>query len=174
MTRKLLIGLGLIVIVGCAMTVALAQRLTDANRVTSLAQRIADFELPPGFQPDYAAEVLDYTIVAYKSNDGNGHLAFLQAPPGVLPDEQAVQGYMVNEPTSATCSHETPILTDERTVRGHTADLTISDRTNGEGLRYRTLNMLFQGREGTVLLVINLPVAQWNDAAIEAFIASIR
>jgi hypothetical protein len=174
MTQKLLIGLGLVLIAGCALTVALAQRLTDANRVTVIAQRMADFELPAGFQPDYAVEMMGYTIAAYQSNDGNGHLALLQAPSGVLPEEQAVQGYLVNEPTNATWSQVTPVLTDERMVRGHSATLTISDRTNGEGVRYRSLNMLFEGREGMVLLVINLPLAQWNDALIETFINSIR
>lgn len=174
MTQKIGIGLVLIVMVGCALTVALVEHLTDGDRVTQLAHQIADFNLPPVFQPDYAAEVLDYTVAAYKSSEGNGHLAFLQAPPGVIPDEQVVTGYMANERTSMTWSDATLIRTDERIIRDHAASLTISDRTNGEGRRYRSLNLVFQGREGTVLLVINLPVEQWDETAIEAFITSIR
>lgn len=163
MTQKIGIGLVLIVMVGCALTVALVEHLTDWDRVTQLAHQIADFNLPPVFQPDYAAEVLDYTVAAYKSSEGNGHLAFLQAPP-----------YMANKRTSMTWSDATLIRTDERIIRDHAASLTISDRTNGEGRRYRSLNLVFQGREGTVLLVINLPVEQWDETAIEAFITSIR
>jgi len=118
--------------------------------------------------------MLGYTIAAYKSDDGNGHLVFMQAPPGVIPDEQAVAGYVANERTTTTWSNEMLVLTDERSVRDHLAPLTISDRTNGEGQRYRSLNLVFQGREGTVLLVINQPVAQWDEAVVEAFIASIH
>lgn len=174
MNKNLSVYIAVALMLGTTVMVALVQRATDADSVNTIAQRSADFELPAGFKPDYAVELLGYTIAAYKSSDGNGHLAFLQAPPGVIPNEQTIEGYLVNEPTSAPWSHETPVLTDERMVRDHVAALTISDRTNGDGLRYRSLNMVFQGREGTVLVVINLPVAQWNDAAIKAFIASIR
>jgi len=54
MTQKILIGLGLVMIVGCALTVALVQRLTNTDRVNIVVRQIADFDLPQGYQTDYA------------------------------------------------------------------------------------------------------------------------
>ncbi len=173
MNKNLSVYIAVALMLGSTVLVALVQRLTDGDRVNSIAHRIADFELPAGYQTDYTVEMLGYTIAAYKSSDRNGHLAFLQAPPGVIPDEQVIEGYQTNESMTTAWRDATLILTDERTVRDHPASLTISDRTNGEGQRYRSLNLVFQGREGTVLLVINQPVAQWDEAGVEAFIASI-
>lgn len=172
MTRKLLIGLALAVILSCAVTIALFQRLTDDRQVTTLAHQIADFNLPEGYQPDYAVEMLGYTVAAYRS--GDAHLTLLQAPPGIVPDEQSIQSYGTNENIGISWRDESLVFADQRVVREHPAQMTLTDRTNGSGQRYRSLNMVFQGQLGAALLVINQPLAQWDNEAVEAFIGSIR
>lgn len=172
MSQKILIGLMVAVTLGCALTVALAHRLTDAERVHRLAQQIAGFDLPAGFQADYGVEMLGYVITAYRS--GDAHLTLVQAPPGIIPEEQAIRGYVTNEDSAATWRDERLVYTTERVIRDQTAQITLTDRTNGSGQSYRSLNMVFRGRQGTALLVINQPIAQWDEAAVEAFIASIH
>lgn len=175
--RRILIILAGGAVVLCGLTVAATQglfrQLTDSVRINSMAQRIADFELPAGFGPDYAVDILDYSIVAYKSADELGHLAFLQAPPGILPDGQVLDGYIASNRDERWTESQL-LHSERRTVRDHPATLTISERSNSEGQAYRNLNMVFEGRNGAVLLVINQPLEDWNDEMVDAFIASIR
>ena len=173
MLRKILFGAGLLALITIAVAPGIWKTLTDAVRINALAQRIASFELPEGYQPDYAVEILDYTIVAYKSVAQRGHLAFLQTPPGVIPTGTVLEGYLVNNTAAHTWREASVLRTETRTIRDQSATMTISDRINGEGQRYRSLNLVFEGRDGTTLLAINQPETQWNDEAIEAFIASI-
>ena len=160
--------------ISVAATQSFFAHLTDTLRVNRMAERIADFDLPTGYRADYAVEVLDYTVVAYKSAEGNGHLALIQAPPGILPSGATLDSFIANSDDDDSWSDATPVRNEARTVRDQPAMLSISDRTNDENMRYRSLNLIFEGRAGTVLLVLNQPLATWDDDAVEAFIASIH
>ena len=174
MKRNILIGVTFVLTLSCALTVALVQRLTDSDRVEIMAHRIADFDLPQGYQTDYAVDVLDYTIAAYKSDDEQTHLVFVQGPSGIIPNESIIAGYVPSTSRHADWHAATVLYTEQRTIRNQPATLTISERTNGEGQRYRSANLVFSGREGTALLVINQPVMQWDDAWVDTFIQSIH
>ncbi|QPC81360.1 hypothetical protein G4Y79_16870 [Phototrophicus methaneseepsis] len=175
MLKNIFIAVVAIVVTGGVLTYVLAQQLTDTARINRVAHSIANFDLPAGYQADYAVEILDYTIAAYQSADGHGHLALLQAPANVIPNEQVMQGYVANnDQQTMTWSSSTLVGSEQHLVRGQPATAMITDRINSEGETYRSLNMVFEGENGTILLVINQPLTQWDDASIEAFIASIR
>ncbi|MEQ8673572.1 MAG: hypothetical protein RLP44_05655 [Aggregatilineales bacterium] len=174
MSKNILIGIALVLTLSCALTVALVQQLTDSDRVETIAHRIADFDLPAGYQTDYAVDVLDYTIAAYKSDDEQTHLVFVQGPSGIIPNESVIAGYIPNTSRHADWHATTVLSTEQRTIRDQPATLTISERTNGEGQRYRSANLVFSGREGTALLVFNQPVTQWDDESVDTFIQSIH
>jgi len=174
MSKKILIGIALVTILGCALTVALVQRLTDTDRVNAAAHRIADFDLPPDYQTDYVVDIGSYTIAAFKSDDEQSHLAFVEVPTGVIPDDDVIEGHVFGGWFNHSQQRATVLRTDQRTVRNQPATLTISERHNGEGQRYRSAYLVFEGRDGKAVLVINQPANQWDDDAIYAFIASIR
>lgn len=178
MSKKILIGVTLVILLACGLLTAAApglwKQLTDSAHVNELAQQIADFDLPAGYQPDYAVEMLGYTVAAYRGDDAYSHLSLLQAPSGVIPDDATLEGYIPDDRAQIRWNEPTLVRTEQRTIRDQAATLTVSDRTNSEGRRYRSLNLVFQGRGGTALLVINQPVSGWNDDQIEAFIASIH
>lgn len=174
MSRNILISITLVLTLSCALVVALVQRLTDSDRVETMAHRIADFDLPDGYQTDYAIDVLDYMIAAYKSDDEQTHLVFVQGPSGIIPNESVIAGYIPNSSRHADWHEATVITTEQLTIRNQPATLTISERINGEGQQYRSANLVFSGREGTALLVINQPVTQWDDESVDTFIQSIH
>ncbi len=178
MSKNLLIGVALAVLLACGLLTAAApalwKQITDFNHVNDLAQHIANFDLPAGYRPDYAVEMLGYTVVAYQGEDEYSHLSLLQAPSGVIPDDAALDGYIPDDRAKTRWNEATLVRTEQRTICDQAATLTVSERTNSEGRRYRSLNLVFQGREGTALLVINQPISMWNDDQIEAFIASIH
>ena len=175
MLKNILIGSTILVILGGAMAFVLGPQLFDDARVNRVADTIAHFDLPAGYEPDYAVDILDYTIAAYKSTEGDAHLVWLQAPAGMIPSEQVMQGYVANnDQETMSWQSSTLVSNEQRIVRGQPANLTISDRINGDGEPYRSLNMVFEGENGTVLLVVNQPLALWDDAMIDAFVTSIR
>ena len=175
MLKNILIGLIVLAIVGGALALVLGPQLFDDARINRIADTIAHFDLPADYEPDYAVDILDYTIAAYKSNEGDAHLVWLQAPTDIIPSEQVMQGYVANnDGETMTWESSTLVSSEQRIVRGQPANLTISDRINGEGEPYRSLNMVFEGENGTVLLVVNQPLALWDAATMDAFIASIR
>ena len=174
MNRNVSVYIAVALMLGTIVLVAFVQRATDADRVETIAHRIADFDLPDGYQTDYAIDVLDYTIAAYKSNDEQTHLVFVQGPSGIIPNESVIAGYIPNTSRHADWHEATVLTTEQRTIRDQPATLTISERTNGEGQRYRSANLVFSGREGTALLVINQPVTQWDDESVDMFIQSIH
>jgi hypothetical protein len=174
MNKKILIGIALVTVLGCALTVSLVQHLTDSERVNAAAQRIADFDLPQGYQTDYIVDIGDYTIAAYKSADEQSHLAFVELPAGVIPDDDVIEGHVFGGWFNRSQHRATVLRTESRVVRDQPATLTISERRNGEGRHYRSAYLVFEGQDGKAVLVINQPADQWDETAVDAFIASIR
>lgn len=174
MNKTISVYIAVALMLATAALVAIGQRATNPDRVNAVAHRIADFDLPIGYETDYVVEVLDYTIASYKSADEQSHIAFLQAPTGVIPDETMMAGYIPNARHEENWQAAMLISANQITVRGQSATLTVSERLNGEGILYRNANLVFQGREGTVLLVINQPASIWDDDVVDRFIASIN
>ena len=59
-------------------------------------------------------------------------------------------------------------------VRGQETTLVISDCINSEGISYRQAAVAFQGNGGPALLVFSEPIETWDQAILDAFIASIH
>ena len=174
MNNKIIVYLSMSLMFGMAVLVILGQQITDPERVNARAQQIAIFDLPTGYQTDYVLDVGDYTFAAYKSADEQSHLAFVEVPAGVIPDDDVIEGHVYGG-WSRDSQREANLLSIEnRTVRGQPATLTISERVNGEGRLYRSAYLVFEGHAGKAALVINQPATEWDAEAVNTFIASIR
>ncbi len=175
MNKNLLISIVLFALLSCGLLGGfLLQRLTDGDRVNEVAHGIADFDLPPGYMTDYAVDIGDYTFAAYKSDDEQSHLAFVEVPAGVIPDDEVIEGHVIGG-WSRHSQHRATVLTiEEHTIRNQPATLTISERVNGEGRLYRSAYLVFEGHNGTAVMVINQPAAVWNRTDVDRFIASIQ
>jgi len=172
--NKIIVYLSMMLMFSMAVLVILMQNATDPDRVNAVAHGIADFDLPPGYQTDYVLDVGDYTFAAYKSADEQSHLAFVEVPAGMIPDDDVIEGHVYGG-WSHQSQHEAAVFsTEARTVRDNPATLTVSERVNGEGRLYRSAYLVFEGYDGTAVLVINQPADEWDDDAVNAFIASIR
>jgi hypothetical protein len=174
MNKKVIVYLSMSLMFGMAVLVILAQQATDPDRVDNVAHQIADFDLPLGYQTDYVLNLGDYTFVAYKSMDEQSHLAFVEVPDGVIPDDDVIEGHIYGGWNRHSQQIATVLSTEERLVRGKPATLTVSERFNGENQRYRSAYLVFEGNNGTAVLVINQPASQWNDDMVNAFIGSIH
>lgn len=151
---------------------------TDADKVTRVAATIADFTPPPGYAPEYAAQLAGYTLVAYNLGDGHSHLTLLQAPPDVTVDQDSLmrqlremepQPRTHNRPPEMTVVGESPL-----NVRGQSVTFVIAEGVNSDNQTYRQMLGLFEGKGGLTLLAISEPVTRWDQATVESFITSIR
>lgn len=52
--------------------------------------------------------------------------------------------------------------------------VTISEGLGEEDKMVRQATAVFQGKAGPTLLILREPVDQWDEAAVEAFLASVR
>lgn len=174
MNRKMITYFSITLMLGMAVLVILVQQATDPDRVNAVAHQIADFDLPLGYQADYVLDVGDYTFAAYKSSDEQSHLAFVEVPEGVIPDDDVIEGHVYGGWSRHSQRRATVLSVEEPTVRDQLATLTISERVNGEGRLYRSAYLVFEGREGHAVMVINQPATEWNRDLVDRFIASIQ
>ncbi len=149
----------------------------NPEKVTQIASKIADFKLPSGYKADYGIEVADYAFVSFSPGDDHSHIMFIQMPADSKIDQVALERQMTQITQSRSNkrpSRLTTVDTRQVSVRGQSVRFVISEGTNSEGQAYRQMTGMFQGKGGTALLMVEEPTSRWNQAAIDAFIASIR
>lgn len=139
-------------------------------------EEIADYALPSGFGDKFTLQLGGYSLVGYTGDDGHSHIYLAQADASTGVTLDAIEGWIQKSAGSASES-----ITDMHTVetvsgeiRGQQVDLVISEGTNHDGDVYRQVSGLFEGVHGPAVVVISGPEATWDQARVDAFIASIR
>ncbi len=183
MGRGIIVGGALVLILGCALTFAIGRGIWQSvskhiiqtpAQVEAVAQSIADFDLPAGYSTDYAVEFLGFSLAAYKPGDGHSHIMLLQAPSGLHIDQSELEQQLGTGQQHDDQLRLTVVSQEHRTVRGQEASLVISEGISSDGTPIRQYNMVFEGKQGTSLLAITEPLARWDPAIVETFIASIH
>jgi hypothetical protein len=147
---------------------------TESEQVTSAASDIADFDLPADYTADFSAEMMGYTVAAYHPGDGHSHLYLIQSADEADGEKLASMLEEVVSGSSDPQTRMTVIETRPVTVSGEETTLVISEGTNGEGEAYRQASVAFQGQGGPALLVLSEPTSRWDQAVVDAFLASIH
>lgn len=147
---------------------------TNPTRIVNkTAALIADFTPPPAYTPEYGLHALGYTAVAYH-NDDNGHLYLVQSEADA--DGAALQAALDEMVPGYRDAERDLEVIEQRTLTIRNQDVTvaISEGTDWEEERMRQATAVFQGKAGPTLLILREPIAQWDDAAFETFLASVR
>ncbi len=158
--------------------------MTVANAVTTnpvavddAAVRIADFQLPAGYRSEASLSLGGYTFISYAPGDGHSHIQMVQAPASVQVDQSTLEQYAQQANPNVRRDRYSQVRTvgqTQATIRSQNVTLLISEGTNRDGQLYRTMTGVFQGKSGPTLLSVESPVSTWNQAEVDAFIASIR
>ena len=146
----------------------------DSPHIAEAAAKIADFDLPASFVPQFSAAMSGYTVAAYKGPNGPSHLFLIQSEKEV--DGPELENMLKELAPGSSDPHTrlTVIENREVTVRGHEVDMVISEGTNSENITYRQATVGFAGKGGPALLVFSETVANWDQEAIDAFLHSIQ
>jgi hypothetical protein len=150
----------------------------DAATVRSEAAAIADFELPEGYAPNYAFDMGGFKLVAYDPSDGHSHLMLVQGPQWLNLDPSAFEAQIRRDLAGRAGWDERTesTIVDHRTLRvdGQAVEFVIGEGVNGDGGEYRTMAGVWNNAQGQVLIYIEEPLTRWNQAEIDAFVASIH
>jgi len=149
--------------------------VTDPEKLAEVGRSIADYQLPPGYQDGFGVQLLGFRLVAYV-RDERQHIMLMQFPAAA-----GLSQVEMEQELRQASQHETGELRDlrvvgrqEATIKGEKVVLVVSEGTDAQGQIYRMLSGIFQGRGGPTLLWMAGPVGNWDQAAVDAFIASIR
>ncbi len=148
---------------------------TDPARIVAkTAEKIADFTLPPDYEPEFGLHALGYTAVAYAANDSGGQLYLVQSE--AQADGAALEQALGEMVPGYRDEERDLVVVEQRpfTLRDQAVLVTISEGLGEEDEMVRQATAVFQGKAGPTLLILREPVDQWDEAAVEAFLASVR
>lgn len=151
----------------------------NANKsiVSQVAEKIALYAMPEGYNEDFAVDLWGYQLVSLKGETENCHLYMVQAPKDMVVDmeslrEQALELQGVQK--EDRYSHITTTEVRTVTVRGQEVPMIVGEGENSSNQIYREVAVLFEGRGGPTLVSISSPVDEWDWETVDTFIASIE
>ena len=170
-TRILLTLIASVLMVACGKQITLN---SGAEEVNQTAAEIIHFELPKGYQPDFAVTYNGFSLAAYSTQNTYGHLYFIQSQEEV--DSERLEQEMkkrISETSNAQNQFHTietlPVIVD-----GQETTLNISEGFNGEGLDYKQAMITFQGKSGPALLVLSNLSEEWDENSLASLIESLH
>lgn len=146
----------------------------DPLHAEEAAAKIADFDLPAGYEPEFSTKMLGYTLAAYKGQSGPSHLYLIQSEKESDGEELARMLTQLSPGATDPNTGMTIIENRPATIRGQDVTIVISEGINSENVSYRQISVAFEGKGGPALLVLSESVEAWDQAAVVEFLASIR
>lgn len=170
-------GVATVGFMGMAGTAVAGAVQANPVQVAATADNIADFDLPAGYQPQGSAQVAGFLIVYYSHGDRTRHITLAQAPSWVNVDYGTFASFALQAAPNGPYDRQTRsriVESSLTTVRGQQVTLVTAEGTNTLGVPYRTVSGVFRGNRGTAIVSVEGPISTWNQAEVDAFIASIR
>ena len=154
--------------------------ITDPDRVATISSQIASFDIPPGYKEMFASNVAGVKMVTLSPADPQAGfmvimLLQLPAPTGRNQKEMERQMERALVQQTGVGSADLEVTGQEQvTIKGETVALTVRDGTTQDGQALHQVSGLFPGQGGPTLLVITGLTEDWDQSAVDRFIASIR
>jgi hypothetical protein len=154
--------------------------ITNPDRVQAVGSQIADYDVPPGYGELFAMNMMGIKVVAIGPSSVPSDfmmIMLMQFPPGM----DVGQGEMERQVERALArqaglgnAEMTSVGREEATIKGELVKLTVREGTTDRGEQVRQVTGLFEGEEGPAILMISGDLSTWDQAMVDAFIASIR
>jgi len=173
---ELLLGLSTLVLVLAGCGADAPQFTMDAEQVREVAAGIADFKLPEGYRPDYAANWRGAAVAAYHPDDEHSHLMFIQLPEGDGPDKLDTNKTLQQFTHDEMEDYSQVTIVEERvvTIDGQETTLIVGEGVSYDGTPYRQITARFAGKNGPALINLTEPTRRWDWARLDDLLASIR
>lgn len=147
---------------------------SEPASVSEVGRAIADYDVPDRYTDAYAAEVADFSLVAYRNADTDGHIYLLQMPATMQVDPGALEAQLRAASGTETLVETAVVQHIPCRIRGQETTLVISEGLNHDNRPYRSASAIFPGKGGQALINISGPVEAWDQALIDAFVESFQ
>ena len=154
---------------------------TDPESAAQAARKIADYDLPPGYQEQMSMDILFYSFVIIAPETDTQTTTsplimlaqFSQA--GMDRQQMEQQLRQAFEQQSGQRGADMQVVeVKNMVIRGEEVEVTIFEGTDTNGYVVRQLITSFPGKDGTAMLMIMGSPSAWDDKVIDDFIESIR
>ena len=150
--------------------------VTDPDEVEAKAQGIADFNVPSGYEQQ-AISFFGFDMVMLHADNAPTYM-LMQFPDSANLDqkqmEDQMQTAMGQQFGRVGGAKLTVVDRLSVTIRGQESTMVISEGADDSGKRFRQGMAFFQGKGGAAMLSIFADEFDWDQDAINAFIAAIR
>jgi hypothetical protein len=172
--KKTLLAFSMITVMITLFACTTIETTDDPQLTQETAAEISDFDLPPGYEPEFSTKMLGYTLVTYKGESDPSHLYLIQSEKESDGEELAKMLAQLSPGSSDPNTRMTVVENRPATVLGQEVTLIISEGVNSENLSYRQISVAFEGKGGPALLLFSETIENWDQAAVDEFLASIR
>lgn len=176
-------GLAVLCLAACGVTLLIFRaagsaitnsQIKSPQEAQAAAESIAAFDMPQGYTASQGMKLLGMTVVMYQSSS-RVNIMVMEMPTGrELNDADIRQMQRAYDQQSGGRSGMRVVDTKELTIRGKPARIIISEGPLKAGEQFRQVIVYFQGNHGLASMFITGPVSDWNAAAYDAMILSIR
>ena len=146
----------------------------DSQDAADAAEKIADFDLPAGYSPEFGVHMLGYTIAAYRGESITSHLYLIQSE-NEADGERLEQMLGKLAPGSRDPNTRLTVIENRSiTLHDQEATMIVGEGSSSENVAYREITVSFAGKGGPALLVLTESMELWNQQAVDDFLASIQ
>jgi hypothetical protein len=150
---------------------------TDPNKIATVAEGIAQFDIPAGYAEQMSMDFGIYQIVIISdSNDSSKPMIMLMSYKSSGVDAQQMQEQMqrsLEQQTGQPGVTWTTVDQHKITIRGQEVNVIVREG-RGSNVVMRQLVTAFEGKNGTVIVMIQGDAASWDQKLIDNFLASIQ
>jgi len=152
---------------------------TDPSDVSAVSDKIAQYDLPPGYEAQMSMSLFVYDMVVIGSSQTGSSsmmIMLMQFNNGAGLDQAQMEEQMRQafEQQGGQPGMQMKVVeTREETIRGEQVIVTISEGAS-QGITLRQWITVFKGNGGPTMLMIQGTTGDWDDELIADFIHSIR
>lgn len=148
----------------------------DPTAVAQAQEKIADFDMPPGYQ-SMAMSMFIYDMITLTPSNSNNPMILLMQYNGVMSGNQEQIEQQLRE--AAEQQNPQPgmsmqvVNTFDIVIRNETTTVTVSEGRNS-GIVFRQWITVFEGNSGPVIFMAQGDSEGWDEKLLMDFLASIR
>lgn len=153
--------------------------ITDAGELDTMAANVAAYDLPSGYDELFGMRFLGFEIVAIGPTGPAGQtlIMLMQIPADANLNQEEMETQMqeaLQQQQSFQDLQLEVVGETTATIRDQTVMLTIREGSDADGRMFRQVSGVFQGNRGPTLVMIQAPLAEWDQALVDEFLASLR
>jgi hypothetical protein len=151
---------------------------TDPEKIRQMAHEFINYELPPGYAEQTGMDFLIYKMIligdsADFSTKPIIFLAHFEAE-NMTAEQMTQQMQKSMEQQSGNSGLKLKVVeTRNVTINGKETPLTVSEGEDSKGTAYRQWVTAFPGKSGLVIILIQGPMGEWDNAVFNEFLSSV-